>query len=388
MLRPVDRRNCRVALVLHSASHSGPARNFASRFSSGDLRLCVYAPGEGPAADMYRDFADIRLLRYERQMMPGSARESAGAALGFVRDVGRFWRLFRRDDIDTVLCATTTTPAAALAARISGRRSVIYCGELFDPGRAAFGGRRIAARALAAAVPRLADLVVCCSDRAAAQFHPGSRTRVVRLYPPVGRPPPIDRREAMEMLGLPPDRPVIASIGMLSPVRGQDVAIAALGLLRDGPSPVLAIAGAPGDGPGDAAYSENLVALAASSRLQAEVRFLGPVADSTALLSAADVFVNPARYEEPFGRVAFEALALGVPPVVTRTGAQTELLTHEQSALVVPPDDPAELARAIARLLESPALAARLVEGGQDALGTLDPELDRARFRELLERAG
>ena len=348
----------------------------------------MYAPGEGPAPDMYRDFADVRLVPYERLMMPGSVRESAGAALGFARDVGRFWRLFRRDDIDTVLCSTTTTPAAALAARVSGLRSVIYCGELFNPGRAAFGGRRITARALAAAVPRLADLVICCSDRAAAQFTSGSRTTVVRLYPPVDRPQAIEPREARQDLGLPPDRPVIASIGMLSAARGQDVAISALGLLRDGPSPVLAIAGAPGDGPGDVGYSESLVDLAASSGLRSEVRFLGPVADSTALLSAADVFVNPARYEEPFGRVAFEALALGVPPVVTCTGAQTELLADEQSALVVPPEDPAALAQAIARLLESPALAERLVRGGRDVLGTLDPGLDRARFRELLEPAG
>ena len=116
-------------------------------------------------------------MPYERLMMPGSVRESVGAALGFVRDVGRFWRLFRRDDIDTVLCATTTTPAAALAARVAGLRSVIYCGELFNPGRAAFGGRRIAARALTAAVPRLADLVICCSDRAAAQFTPAREPR-------------------------------------------------------------------------------------------------------------------------------------------------------------------------------------------------------------------
>jgi glycosyltransferase involved in cell wall biosynthesis len=117
------------------------------------------------------------------------------------------------------------------------------------------------------------------------------------------------------------------------------------------------------------------------------VHFLGPVSDVPALLSAADVFVNPARYEEPFGRAALEAVAHGVPPIITRTGAQTELLRDEHSALVVPPDDAAAIARAIERILDSPGLAERLVQGAAGPLRALDPELDRARFRQLLDNA-
>jgi glycosyltransferase involved in cell wall biosynthesis len=353
-------------------------------------RLHVYAPGDGPAIDMYRDFADIRLVPYERLMMPKSPPAVARAISALVRDVATFRKLFRRDAIDTVLCATTATPAAALAARISGLTSVIYCGELFDTGSAASGGRRLASRAMQAAVPRIADLVICCSDRAAAQFTSNARATVVRLYPPIDRNRPvIDALEARATFALPLDRPVVVSIGALSPGRGQDVAIAALGHLRHGPSPaVLAIAGAPGGGPGDESYARDLVGLATASDVESAVHFLGPVSDITALLSAADVFVNPARYEEPFGRAALEALAAGVPAIVTRTGAQTELLRDEYSALVVPPDDPAAIARAVSRLLASPALADRLVKGAAESLRALDPELDRARFRRLLNDAG
>ena len=116
--------------------------------------------------------------------------------------------------------------------------------------------------------------------------------------------------------------------------------------------------------------------------------FLGPVDDITLLLDAADVFANPARLAESFGRAALEALARGVPPVITSTGAQTELLQDEQSALVVPPDDPAALARAIARLLDSPDLAARLVKGGAAACERGRSEADRARFHQLLVGLG
>jgi glycosyltransferase involved in cell wall biosynthesis len=76
-----------------------------------------------------------------------------------------------------------------------------------------------------------------------------------------------------------------------------------------------------------------------------------------------------------------------VPAVVTRTGAQTELLRDGQSALVVPPDDPAAMAHAIARILESPTLAGDLVRGAAESLAALDPDRDRERFRQLLDDA-
>jgi glycosyltransferase involved in cell wall biosynthesis len=321
--------------------------------------------------------------------MPSSPRAAVDTAGQLVRDVRTFRGLFRRDCIDTVICATTVTPAAALAARTLGLTSVVYCGELFETGQSVSPGRRFASRVLTLAVPRLADLVICCSDRAAAQFTPDARATIVRLYPPIDRSAPgVDAQEARRRFGLPSARRVVVSIGLLSPGRGQDVAISALAQLQDGPNPpVLAMAGAPGDGPGDARYAEALVDFAVSIGLESSVYFLGPVSDIAALLACANVFVNPARYPEPFGRAAFEALAHGVPAIVTRTGAQTELLRDEHSALVVPPGDSLAMARAIARLLDSPALGERLVRAAAEPLQALDPDLDRLRFRQLLDVA-
>jgi glycosyltransferase involved in cell wall biosynthesis len=388
-LEAMDSRHRRrtVALVLHSASHSGPARNFASRFHALDHRLHVYTPREGPALEPYHGFAEVHLAPYRRVLMPDSPRAAIDAASQIVREVRTFRRLFRRHAIDTVICATTVTPAAAVAARTLGLSSVIYCGELFETSRSASRGRRFASRMVTRAVPRIADLVICCSDRVAAQFTPDARATVVRLYPPIDRSAPeVDAQEARRRFGLPSDRPVVVSIGLLSPGRGQDVAIYALAQLQEGSTPpALAIVGAPGDGPGDASYAKDLVDLAVSIGLASAVYFMGPVSDIAAVLAAANVFVNPARYEEPFGRAAFEAIAHGVPVIVTRTGAQTELLQNDHSALVVPPDDPVAVARAIRRLLDSPALAGHLVRGAAEPLRALDPDADRERFRELLD---
>lgn len=352
-----------------------------------DDRLHVLAPGQGPALELYRGFADVAVVRFERLMMPRSVTGTGAAALGLVRDVATFRRLLREREIDITICATTVTPAAALASRSLGIASVIYCGELYEKGPGASRGRRLVSRAITAAVPRLADLVLCCSDLAAAQFRSHGRARVTRLYPPVGRHAgSIDRLEARHSFGLPRDLPVVALVGGLSPARGQDVAIRAVQALhqRSSARAVLAIAGGPGGGPGDSEYARRLVKLAASAGLEESVRFLGPVSDVGALLSAADVFLNPARFAEPFGRAAFEALAAGVPAVVTQTGAQTELLRDGESALVVAPEDPAAIAAALAQVLESPLLARKLVSGAAGPLALLDPDRDRELFRELL----
>ncbi len=84
---------------------------------------------------------------------------------------------------------------------------------------------------------------------------------------------------------------------------------------------------------------------------------------------------------------AYEAIACGTPLVTADTVASRELLVDGESALLVPPGDPAALAAAIRRIAADPELARRLSEGGlavyrerasEDVLG--------ARWRDLLAR--
>jgi glycosyltransferase involved in cell wall biosynthesis len=83
------------------------------------------------------------------------------------------------------------------------------------------------------------------------------------------------------------------------------------------------------------------------------------------LYGEAEVAVVPSLYEG-FSLPAIEAMACGVAVVATTGGALPEVVgTHEETGLLVPPDDPGALALAIGRLLDDPGLRARLGAAGR-----------------------
>jgi glycosyltransferase involved in cell wall biosynthesis len=97
--------------------------------------------------------------------------------------------------------------------------------------------------------------------------------------------------------------------------------------------------------------------------LTGAVKFIGPVdeADKPALYRGAAVFVYPSRYEG-FGLPPLEAMASGTPVVTTRCASLPEVVG--EAALVVSPDDPRALGRAILACLTEPGTAQALRERG------------------------
>ena len=80
---------------------------------------------------------------------------------------------------------------------------------------------------------------------------------------------------------------------------------------------------------------------------------------------AADAFVLPS-FHEGYGMVYAEAMAHGLPVIATTAGAIPETVPP-QAGLLVPPGDPAALARALRRMIAQPVLAARLATGSRAA---------------------
>ncbi len=89
-----------------------------------------------------------------------------------------------------------------------------------------------------------------------------------------------------------------------------------------------------------------------------------PHSEIMACLHAATAAVAPSRWQEPLGLVAVEAMAAGTPVVVTDVGALPEVIVHEETGLVVPPNDPIALAAAIDAIVGNPHLGQRYGAAG------------------------
>ncbi len=148
--------------------------------------------------------------------------------------------------------------------------------------------------------------------------------------------------------------------GQLWAGKGPQVAIAALHRLRqhaDLPEVELAIYGG-----GTQGFIDHLQKLIGEYSLQEQV-FLRGFAAQPALAQAFhshDLFLFCSLWDEPFSGGLLEALGSGLPTVATTAGGTPEAVQHEVNGLVVPPDDPAALADAIARYMREPALYERV----------------------------
>jgi glycosyltransferase involved in cell wall biosynthesis len=188
--------------------------------------------------------------------------------------------------------------------------------------------------------------------------------------------PALRRRTSVVHNGLPgpPDEPTppasptdgprrIVLVGRLSPRKGNDVALEALALLRaEGRDISLELYGSVF--PGYEWFEEQLRARSYESDLAGSVHFGGYTSPTWPALARAEVVLVPSR-AEPFGNTALEAQLAGRPVVASAVQGLQEIVTDEKTGLLVPPDDPAALAAAIASLLDDPERARRLAAAGQ-----------------------
>ena len=156
---------------------------------------------------------------------------------------------------------------------------------------------------------------------------------------------------------LPPGRRLLF-VGRLEPRKGFPVAVRAFAMLAPQyPDLQLVVVG---DGQEHRAVNE------LPAELRDRVHMMGRVSYEAlpTYHKASDIFVSPATGSESFGIVLVEAMAAGLPLVASDIAGYREVARDGKEGLLVRPSDPGALARGVKRLLDSPALAAALGEGG------------------------
>ena len=236
---------------------------------------------------------------------------------------------------------------AAAATALARKPLIWHLHDIIDPSH--FGGAQ--RRLQVTLANRRARRVIVPSRAAADAFvAAGGRGDLLDLVPngPGVAIGPRSRAEVRRELDL-PTGPLLGVFSRLAAWKGQHVLIRAL---ADVPAAHCVVVG---DALfGERAYADGLRAMVAELGLGDRVHFLGHRADVPRLMQAVDAVVHPSVASEPFGRTLVEAMLVGTPVIASDAGACPDILDDGRAGTLVPPGNPAALARACAAVLARP----------------------------------
>ncbi len=171
----------------------------------------------------------------------------------------------------------------------------------------------------------------------------------------------VDRVAVRSRYGVHPHEKLVLCIGRLVPQKGIEY------LIRTVPR----IAGRYPEARfiivGEGWLRGHLEYVARSTGHQWKITFTGWIPDQelVALLNSADVLVVPSIYE-PFGIVALEGMAAGIPVVASDIGGLAEVVEHERTGILAYSKNPESIAWAVDRVLSDPSHSKWLVQNAQE----------------------
>lgn len=201
----------------------------------------------------------------------------------------------------------------------------------------------------------------------------GALADKISIVPPgvdLERFQPLDKVESRRFVGIPPEDKLILFVGRIQPLKGIDVLMKALALIKQQEPQLLQnvcvsiIGGTPQpDVEIEQAEFERLDTLRAELGIGDLITFLG-AKDQDKLVhyySAAEIVVMPSHYES-FGMVALEAMACGTPIIASDVGGLSFSIEDGFNGYLVPGKDPQALAEKIRVLLKYSVLREQFSE--------------------------
>lgn len=214
------------------------------------------------------------------------------------------------------------------------------------------------------ALDRLADAVTACCHFSAEGLtktdgFAGARIEIIENGIEVERyGSPADKAIAKGDVGLEPDRRYLIHVARHHPVKDQATLVRGFALAAPELLDVdLLMVGA---GP----LRAELEVLAAEQGVATRVKFLGIRTDIPDLMRAADCFALTSL-SEAASLTLLEAMASGLPAIVTAVGGNPEIVRHEREGLLFARGDAVGCASAIRRVFRDAELAERLGAAGR-----------------------
>ncbi len=363
----------RVLCCHPSAERYGSDRVFlesVAALADAGWQVTVTLPADGDLVGLLRS-AGAEVVFCPTPVLRKAALRPAGLlrlVAEVVRCLGPMWRVLRATRPELVYVNTITVPGWLLLAKLLRRKTIAHVHEAEDAVPAPIR--------TALALPLCLADIVLVNSRATARTVtagiPSLRSRIRLLYNGVAGPTrPIPPRRA-------PHDPVrIALVGRLSPRKGTDVAVEAIGQLARQRAVRLDVYGSVFAGYEwfETQLRQRIDELGRTESVQLH-GFLGDVWDAYA---EADLALVPSRVE-PFGNTSVEAQLAGVPVIVTDAQGLPETVAGGRFGTIVAADDPTALAAAISALLADwPAALATADAARTHAVEEFAPQTYRAR---------
>lgn len=188
----------------------------------------------------------------------------------------------------------------------------------------------------------------------------------------------IDRAAVRRALDTPVEATVFCFVGRFTEQKGIDVLLHALIAVHDQHTALRVWL------VGDGSLRAQLEQYVANENLAPIVQFLGYRGDVMEILKASDVFVLPSRYEAmPISLL--EAMASGLPCIVTDVGDNAKVVEDGISGIVVPPENPEVLATALKKVLADPKMRRVMGEAARREAQQYSVERMAARVTEVYE---
>lgn len=208
--------------------------------------------------------------------------------------------------------------------------------------------------------------------------HP-DKIRVVHNGIQIQRPIDFDRTALREQIGVTEDSDLVIAVGRLTEQKGHTYLVQAVPhVLKHFPNTQFAIAG-------DGDLRDALQAKISAGGLEKHIHLLGSRQDVPQLLACANLFVMPS-ISEGLPLALLEAMGQGLACVATHIVGIEEVITQEESGLLVPPADSVKLADALCELLRDREKREKIAMIGQKhVLDGYSLDVMCRKYQELLD---